>query len=191
VPSGVLAQLANRVQHALRAFTPDDAKALKATVSTFPTSDYDLAQLLTQLGTGEAVVTVLSERGAPTPVAWTRMRAPLSLMAPSPDATVAAAVAASSIHATYATAVDRQSAYEMLAAKLAQASGPATTGGPKAGPRSEPRAEPAPRSRSAKPEDSTLERVVKSSAFKSFTRSAATVIGREISRSIFGVGKRR
>jgi uncharacterized protein len=191
VPSGVLAQLANRVQHALRAFTPDDAKALKATVSTFPTSDYDLAQLLTQLGTGEAVVTVLSERGAPTPVAWTRMRAPLSLMAPSPDATVAAAVAASSIHATYATAVDRQSAYEMLAAKLAQASGPAATGGPKAGPRSEPRAEPAPRSRSAKPEDSTLERVVKSSAFKSFTRSAATVIGREISRSIFGVGKRR
>ena len=76
MPSDVLAQLSNRVQHALRAFTPDDAKALKATVSTFPTSDYDLGQLLTQLGTGEAVVTVLSERGAPTPVAWTRMRAP-------------------------------------------------------------------------------------------------------------------
>ena len=84
VPSGVLAQLSNRVQHALRAFTPDDAKALKATVSTFPTSGYDLGQLLTQLGTGEAVVTVLSERGAPTPVAWTRMRAPQSLMAQSP-----------------------------------------------------------------------------------------------------------
>ena len=63
VPCDVLAQLANRVQHALRAFTPDDAKALKATVSTFPTSGYDLGQLLTQLGTGEAVVTVLSERG--------------------------------------------------------------------------------------------------------------------------------
>ncbi len=121
VPSGVLAQLANRVQHALRAFTPDDAKALKATVSTFPTSGYDLGQLLTQLGTGEAVITVLSERGAPTPVAWTRMRAPQSLMAPSPPETVAAEVAASPLNPKYATAVDRQSAYEMLAAKLAQA----------------------------------------------------------------------
>jgi uncharacterized protein len=186
VPSDVLAQLANRVQHALRAFTPDDAKALKATVSTFPTSGYDLGQLLTQLGTGEAVVTVLSERGAPTPVAWTRMRAPESLMAPSSDATVAASVAASTLNPKYATAVDRQSAYEMLAAKLAAPPTPTTpaAGSTPAAPR-----EPA-RPRPTKPEDSTLERVVKSSAFKSLTRSAATVIGREITRSIFGVGKR-
>ena len=92
VPSGVLAQLGNRVQHALRAFTPEDAKALKATVSTFPRSGYDLGELLTQLGTGEAVVTVLSDRGAPTPVAWTRMRAPQSLMAPSPEAMVSEVV---------------------------------------------------------------------------------------------------
>ena len=90
VPSDVLAQLGNRVQHALRAFTPDDAKALKAAVSTYPHSGYDLAKLLTSLGTGEAVVTVLSERGAPTPVAWTRMIAPQSLMAPSDEATVQA-----------------------------------------------------------------------------------------------------
>ena len=62
VPSDVLAQLGNRVQHALRAFTPDDAKALKATVSTFPNSGYDLDELLTQLGIGEAIVTVLSRR---------------------------------------------------------------------------------------------------------------------------------
>ena len=79
VPGDVLAQLGNRVQHALRAYTPDDAKALKAAVSTYPKSAYDLEELLTQLGTGEAVITVLSERGAPTPVAWTRMRAPQSL----------------------------------------------------------------------------------------------------------------
>ena len=80
----MLAQLGNRVQHALRAFTPDDAKALKATVGTFPTSEaYDLEELLTSLGIGEAVVTVLSERGAPTPVAWTRLRPPPSLMAPA------------------------------------------------------------------------------------------------------------
>ena len=59
VPADVLAQLGNRVQHALRAYTPDDAKALKAAVSTYPKSAYDLQELLTQLGTGEAVVTCL------------------------------------------------------------------------------------------------------------------------------------
>jgi uncharacterized protein len=191
VPSGVLAQLANRVQHALRAFTPDDAKALKATVSTFPTSGYDLTQLLTQLGTGEAVVTVLSERGAPTPVAWTRMRAPQSLMAPSPDSTVVAAVSGSPLNSKYATAVDRQSAYELLAAKLNQAAAPAPTSGAASAPAPAPGPSGTVRPRSAREPDSTLERVVKSSAFKSFTRSAATVIGREITRSIFGVGKRR
>ncbi len=88
VPGDVLAQLGNRVQHALRAFTPDDAKALKAAVSTYPTSEYDLSKVLTSLGTGEAVITVLSEKGAPTPVAWTRMRAPESLMAPAPTETM-------------------------------------------------------------------------------------------------------
>ena len=72
VPADVLGQLGNRVQHALRAFTPDDAKALKATVSTFPKSDfYDLGELLTQMGIGEAAVTVLSEDGVPTPVVHT------------------------------------------------------------------------------------------------------------------------
>ena len=77
VPSAVLGQLGNRVQHALRTFTPEDAKALRKTVSTFPkTDDYDLEELLTSLGTGEAAVTVLSERGSPTPVAWTMLRAP-------------------------------------------------------------------------------------------------------------------
>ena len=76
VPADVLGQLANRVQHALRAFTPEDAKALKATVSTFPVSDYDLEETLTSAGIGEAVITVMNEKGAPTPVAHTRLRAP-------------------------------------------------------------------------------------------------------------------
>ena len=85
VPDDVLAQLGNRVQHALRAFTPRDAKALKAAVTTYPnTDDYDLEEDLTQLGIGEAMVTILSERGAPTPVVWTRMRPPTSLMAALP-----------------------------------------------------------------------------------------------------------
>ncbi len=94
VPAPVLSQLGARIQHALRAFTPDDQKALAATVRTYPTSKvYDLASALTSLETGEAIVTVLSETGAPTPVAWTRIRAPRSLMGPADDAAVAAAVA--------------------------------------------------------------------------------------------------
>ena len=93
VPDDVLAQLGSRVQHQLRAHTPNDAKALKATVSTFPNSSYDLAEVLTQLGIGEAVVTVMNEKGAPTPVAWTRLRAPQSLMAPASAEQLTAAVA--------------------------------------------------------------------------------------------------
>ncbi len=85
IPGPVLSQLGARIQHALRAFTPDDQKALAATVRTYPvTKDYALSAALTSLGTGEAIVTVLSERGAPTPVAWTLVRAPRSLMAPAP-----------------------------------------------------------------------------------------------------------
>ena len=83
VPDDVLAQLGSRVQHQLRAHTPNEAKALKQTVATFPRSAYDLAQVLQQLGIGEAIVTVMDPDGAPTPVAWTRMRAPQSLMAPT------------------------------------------------------------------------------------------------------------
>jgi len=120
VPGAVLSQLGARIQHALRAFTPDDQKALSATVKTYPiTEDYQLASALTSLGTGEAIVTVLSEKGAPTPVAWTRVRAPRSQMAPAPAAQVSAAVAASALMAKYGQDVDRQSAYEMLTAKVA------------------------------------------------------------------------
>ena len=108
VPAEVLAQLGNRVQHALRAFTPDDAKALKATVSTFPRSEvYDLAELLTSMGIGEAAVTLLSERGTPTPVAWTRLRPPASLMAPLDPAQHARLVRSSPLLAEYGTPVDR------------------------------------------------------------------------------------
>ncbi len=83
VPEGVLAQLGNRIQHALRAHTPDDEKALRATVRTFPkTSFYDLAETLTSLGVGEAVVTVLNTRGVPSPVVALRMIPPASRMAP-------------------------------------------------------------------------------------------------------------
>src|SRR5215218_7370086 len=118
LPSDVLAQLGSRVQHQLRAFTPDDAKALRASVRTYPHSGYDLEEVLTSLGTGEAIVTVMNERGAPTPVAWTRLRAPQGSMAPSPDADIDAAVAASPLLERYGAALDRESAREVLTAKL-------------------------------------------------------------------------
>lgn len=118
VPGDVLAQLGSRVQHALRAFTPDDAKALRATVGTYPKSGYDLERTLQELGTGEAIVTVMSEKGAPTPVAWTRLRAPQGLMSPTPEAQIDAAVAASPLLPKYGTAVDRESAREILTAKM-------------------------------------------------------------------------
>ncbi|MTD13406.1 DUF853 family protein [Nakamurella sp. YIM 132087] len=122
VPGPVLSQLGARVQHALRAFTPDDQKALAATVRTYPvTDDYDLSSALTSLGIGEAIVTVLDERGAPTPVAWTRIRPPRSRMAPTDTAAIDATVAASPLLATYGTAVDRESAYEMLTGRIAAA----------------------------------------------------------------------
>ncbi|BCW64785.1 helicase HerA-like domain-containing protein [Arthrobacter sp. StoSoilB22] len=130
VPADVLGQLANRVQHALRAFTPEDAKALKATVSTFPVSDYDLEETLTSAGIGEAVITVMNEKGAPTPVALTRLRAPESVMGPSTDELIKSTVAASSLLGKYGTAVDNLSAYEKLNGKAAAATGDAAPGLP-------------------------------------------------------------
>ena len=121
VPGDVLAQLGSRVQHQLRAFTPDDAKALRATVSTYPKSGYDLEETLTVLGTGEAIVTVMNEKGAPSPVAWTRLRAPQASMSPSPDASIEATIAASPLLAKYGTGLDRESAHEILTKKLADA----------------------------------------------------------------------
>ncbi len=185
VPSDVLAQLGNRVQHALRAFTPDDAKALKAAASTYPRSPYDLTTLLTSLGTGEAVITVLSERGAPTPVAWTRMRAPQSLMAPAPEATVREIMAASQIAQKYAAVEDRESAYEKLQARLQAAPTPEQAPAP-----SGDTPPPAPRARAPKEEPGMVAQVVGSSAFRSMLRSAGTVVGREITRSIFGTARR-
>ncbi|MCW2823256.1 MAG: hypothetical protein JWQ91_173 [Aeromicrobium sp.] len=121
VPSDVLAQLGSRVQHQLRAHTPDAAKALKATVSTYPNTTYDLEEVLTSLGIGEAIVTVMSDKGAPTPVAWTRLRAPQGSMDPTPADQIAAAVTASPLLAKYGTAVNPESASEILAAKGAAA----------------------------------------------------------------------
>lgn len=121
VPEDVLAQLGSRVQHQLRAHTPNDAKSLRATVRTYPKSGYDLEQVLTQLATGEAIITVMNEKGAPSPVAWTRLRAPQGSMDPTPQTEIEAAVSASPLMAKYGTPVDPESAYEILAKKINEA----------------------------------------------------------------------
>jgi DNA helicase HerA-like ATPase len=119
VPSSVLSQLGNRVEHALRAFTPEDADALRKTARTFPMTDfYDVEKLLTSLGIGEAAITVLSPRGIPTPLAATRLIAPDSQMAPVSEERFAALLAASPLQTKYGVTLDRQSAYELINARL-------------------------------------------------------------------------
>ncbi len=179
IPNSVLSQLGARVQHALRAFTPDDQKALARTVKTYPrTEHYDLEQALTSLGTGEAIITVLSERGTPTPVAWTRLRAPRSLMNTIGDAAITAAAQASPLHATYSETVDRESAYEKLAAKVVP---PAAA---------EPTPEP-PTPHEEQEKEGMFAQVLGNPAVRSFLRSAASSAGREISRGMFGTRRRR
>ncbi|TCO45844.1 helicase HerA-like domain-containing protein [Actinocrispum wychmicini] len=174
IPNAVLSQLGARVQHALRAFTPEDQKALSQTVKTYPTTPhYDLGKALTTLGIGEAIVTVLSERGAPTPVAWTRLRAPRSLMGTIGMDAIRDAANSSDLHGKYAETIDRESAYEKLTAKVV---------------------EPAPEPEAPKPEKQEpggLEKVLASAPVKSFLRSAASALGREITRGLFGTAKKR
>ena len=191
IPKEVLSQLGARIQHALRAFTPDDQKALSKTVRTFPkTQVYDLETALTSLGIGEAVVTVLSESGAPTPVAWTRMRAPRSLMDTIGSEAIAAAAKASPLQAEYGQTIDRDSAYERLAAKLAPA--PVEQPDPPQAPPVPPPFDMPPMPAPALPEEPGLfDKMMDNPAFTSAMRSAGTVIGREITRSIFGTGRRR
>ncbi|WP_104091079.1 helicase HerA-like domain-containing protein [Arthrobacter sp. GMC3] len=194
VPADVLAQLANRVQHALRAFTPDDAKALKATVSTFPINDYDLEEVLTNAGIGEAVVTVMNENGAPTPVALTRLRAPGSIMGPSTEDTVKAVIAASSLLPTYGTAVDPISAYEKLQAPPA----PAPSTGPAVGaplpPPPPPVNFPAPPTYDGGSAASDVIGVLGGAlggGVKSMMRSMGSSLGRNLMRDIFGTAPRK
>ena len=145
VPDDVLAQLGSRVQHQLRAHTPNDAKALKPTVSTFPQVALRPEEVLTQLGIGEAIVTVMDPDGAPTPVAWTRMRAPLSLMAPTPEEVLRPGIAASGLMAKYGADIDRDSAHEMLARKLQAGAERPSASGRRRRPRRRPSSGPRPR----------------------------------------------
>src|SRR3954470_10305262 len=187
VPDDVLAQLGSRVQHQLRAYTPNDAKALKATVNTYPTSSYDdLGKVILSLGIGQAIVTVMNERGAPTPVAWTRLRAPESLMGPADAAAMDAAEKASPGWATYSQTVDRESASEQLAARMQAGAEKAAAEAAAKEAAKGGTAQTAPKPKAAKPQDSTFEKVVKSSTFQYAVKYAA----REAVRGMFRVGRR-
>ncbi len=190
VPDDVLAQLGSRIQHQLRAHTPNDAKALKQTVNTYPNSAYDdLGEVITSLGIGEAIVTVMNERGAPTPVAWTRLRAPESLMDPAPTAEMEAAVQASPLRAKYVEVIDRDSAREKLAAKLEEGARKAVEDArikEMAREQKNDRVTTRAKTRAPKEEAGVVTQVVKSAAFKDFMRTAA----REVARGMFKSGRR-
>jgi hypothetical protein len=122
IPAPILAQLGNRVQHALRVFTPQDADDLKKTVRTFPITEFfDVEKTITSLGTGEALVTVLSPRGVPTPLAATRLIPPDSLMAPLDPVQFQGRIATSPLTARYGQTVDRESAHEIITARITAA----------------------------------------------------------------------
>ncbi|MEP6688698.1 MAG: helicase HerA-like domain-containing protein [Gemmatimonadales bacterium] len=176
VPSDVLGQLSNRVQHALRAHTPDDDTALRATVRTFPKTEfYDLEETLTTLGIGEAVVTVLDARGSPTPVVATRLIPPGSRMAPLTPDELQADVRQSALLADYGQAVDRESAREMLAARMARTEPPAP-----AQPSAPP---PAKGGRAAK----TVAQVAGGALVVALSSTIGRTVGREILRGVFGL----
>jgi DNA helicase HerA-like ATPase len=122
VPNDILAQLGLKVQHALRAFTEKDRKAIKKAAENYPISEfYETEDLITQLGIGEALITALNEKGIPTPLAATICRAPLSRMDVLEQSEVDALVAKSEIAPKYNEEIDRESAYEILTGKIKRA----------------------------------------------------------------------
>jgi uncharacterized protein len=172
VPDDVLAQLGNRVQHALRAHTPNDDAALRATVRTFPKTEfYDLEETLTSLGIGEAVVTGLDSRGSPTPVVATRLVPPASRMAPLTPEELQADIRQSDLIAEYGTAVDRESAREMLAKRMANTQ---PTGSPV----------PVPKGGRA---GKTIAQVAGGALVGALSSSIGRTVGREIIRGVFGM----
>jgi len=122
VPEGVLSQLGLKIQHALRAFTAKDRKAIKLAAQNYPDTDYyDTAEILTSLGTGEALVSALDEKGRPTPLAATMMRAPMSRMDVLSPTELQNLLDDSKLVLKYNEEIDRESAYEMLNKKIAKA----------------------------------------------------------------------
>jgi hypothetical protein len=176
VPTEVLAQLGNRIQHALRAHTPDDDTALQATVRTYPKTEfYDLEETLTSLGTGEAVITVLDAKGRPTPVVAARLIPPASRMAPLSPEELQADIRQSDLLAEYGQVVDRESARELLARRMARTEAP-----------SEPQAEePAPRKGGGV--GRTAAKAAGVAVIGALTSTIGRTVGREVVRGLFGL----
>ncbi len=173
VPPNVLSQLGNRVHHVIRAFTPNDVKALKETIKTFPKSGfYDMEQQFTQLGTGQAFITVLNEKGIPTETVVTHLAPPASVMGPLDTAEYDAVLKASEFYKKYQEEIDTESAFEILSKKMdAIAQEKAEEAKEEKQSKST--------SRSRRKEKSTLEEVMSSSVGRQ--------VGRELVRGIFGV----
>ncbi|WP_129714555.1 helicase HerA-like domain-containing protein [Pedobacter sp. SYP-B3415] len=173
IPQSVLSQLGNRIQHALRAFTPNDAEALTKTVKTYPKSDfYKIDELLTGLGTGQALITVLNEKGIPTEVAATMLAPPRANMGPLTGAETESLIATSTIGARYREPVDPESAYEILTRRLNASEDKKTSGQAE-------RAEQGQPVRPVEGEKSLIEEIMGAT----ITRQ----IGKEIVRGIFGM----
>ncbi len=173
IPDDILGQLGNRVQHALRAFTPRDQKAVRAAADTFrPNPKYKAAQVITELGVGEALVSTLEGKGTPTIVQRTLIRPPSSRMGPATPEERQATVSRSPLLGRYDNVVDRESAYEMLIARAEKAVQESEA--------AEERAEE-PRPRKGRQRQSVLETMAKSVA-----RSVGRSIGRQIVRGVLG-----
>lgn len=185
VPEDVLGQLGMKVQHALRAFTEKDRKAIKTIAENFPPSDfYTTADLLTNLGIGEALVTVLNEKGIPTPLVHTYLTAPKSRMDVVSPQELDAVVNASELLGKYNVEIDRESAYEMLSGKIQLHTGDVSeseneneNGNGKS--ESEKESEKEERGTGGRQEKSTFEKVMNSSVTR-------TVV-REVTRGLLGV----
>jgi len=171
IPEDVLGQLGLKVQHALRAFTAKDRKAIKLAAQNYPLTDYyDIAQLLTNLGIGEALVTVLSEKGNPTPLVHTLLRAPQSRMDVLTASEISAITGQSKIIEKYNEVIDRESAFEILTAKIVEH-------------QKEAEEQPKKTSRSKKAEKSTVEKMMDSTV----TRQVGRTVARELTRGLLGV----
>ena len=197
IPDTVLAQLGNRVQHALRAYTPAEQKGLRAAAQSFRTNPaFDTAEAIQGLGVGEALVSTLDEKGAPTVVAQTKIRPPDSRLGPATDAERAAVMAASPVRGTYDTAINRESAEEVLKARRAQAdrieAETASAAAEAKAAEKAARSAPAPARERAAPRARTSSRQTPMEALtKSVLRTAGSTITRELLRGVLGSLKRR
>src|SRR5574343_1046194 len=180
IPASVLAQLGLKVQHALRAFTAADRKTIKQAAENYPETDfYKTEDLLTQLGIGEAFVTMLNEKGIPTPLVHTMLMPPRSRMDVLSDIEIDALIGSSKLVRKYAQTEDTESAYEILNAKLEEAAQKAAE--------EEEEKEAAKPSR--KQEKSTVEKVLDNSVTRQIGRTAANVITRSLLGAL-GLGGR-